>query len=85
MIDRLGMHRADDAEVIGDAADMAHEVAILDTALAILLEVDERAGERKGGLVAAHAGQSLALPDRVRQRLGMFFAQEGFRVERLEL
>ena len=83
MIDRLGMHRTDHADVIGDSAYMAEQIAVLDAALTILLEIHEGTGERKGGLIAAHAGQALALSDRVRQRLGMLFAQERFRIERL--
>ena len=83
MVDCLRMHRADHADIVRDAADMAHQVAVLDAALTVLLEVDERAGEREGGLIAAHAGQALALADGVRQRLGMLFAEEWFRIERL--
>ncbi len=83
MVDRLRVHRADHADIVRDAADMAHQVAVLHAALTVLLEIDERAGERKGGLIAAHTGQALSLADGVRQRLRMLFAEEWLRIERL--
>ena len=35
---------------------MAEQIAVLDAALTILLEIYERSGEWEGGLIAAHAG-----------------------------
>ena len=85
VVDRFRVHRADDTEFIGQAAGMAHDVAVFDAALAVPLEIHERARQRERGLVPAHAGQTLSLADRVGQWLQVLLAEERLRVERLEL
>ncbi len=85
MVDRLGVHRADDAEVVGDFAGVRQEVAVFDAGLAVFLEVGERAGERERGLIAAHARQALPLTNRIGKRLKVAFTQQGLGVEGFEL
>ena len=85
VVDRFRVHRADDTELIGQAAGMAHDVAVFDAALPVPLEINERARQRERGLVPAHAGQTLSLADRVGQWLQVLLAEERLRVERLEL
>ena len=66
VIDGFGVHRPDDAKVVGDFSSVTHEVAIFRAALTVFLEIRKGAGEWKRSLIAAHAGQTLALSHRVR-------------------
>ena len=42
VVDLLGVHRADDADVVGNAADVREQVGDFLAGLAVLLEIDER-------------------------------------------
>ncbi len=85
VIDGFGVHRPDDAKVVGDFACVTHEVAIFRAALSIFLEIRESASEWKRRLVSAHAGKTLALSHRVRQGLAVLFPKQRLRVEGLKL
>ena len=85
VVDGLRVHRTDHAEIVGDPTGVTHQVAVFDAALSILLEIRERARQRQRGLVTAHAGQTLALTHRVRQRLRVFFAEQRLGIEGFEM
>ena len=47
VVDRLGVHRRDDAEVVGDSRGVRQQLADPGAALAVLREVERRAGARE--------------------------------------
>jgi hypothetical protein len=69
VVDRLGEHRFDDAKLVRDAGGVRQEfgkrraaLAAL-AALAVLLELELRAGERDRRLLLGHAREALATAD----------------------
>ena len=59
VVDLLGLHRADDADVVGDARDVREEVGDLVAGLAVLLEIRERPARLQ--LRVLQLGELLAL------------------------
>ena len=85
MIDGLGDHRSDDAQVVDDPGRVRQEIGDPRAAGAVLLEPELRTGERQRRLVAGHARQALALPHRVRQLFAVALVEHRLVVERLHL
>ena len=85
VIDRLGEHRADDAELVDDLRGLGKEIADPGAVLPVLTEPELRSRERQGRLIAGHAGQPLSLPHRIRQLLAVALPEHGLVVERLHL
>ena len=85
VVDRLGVHRADEAQVIGDAGNVRQHVADLDAALAARRKLERRPDQRQRRLVAGHRGEPLAPPDRLRQLGAMLFDQRRLGIEQVEL
>ena len=56
MIDGLGMHRAHDAQVVHDFCRVREQIAHPGSALALLAELENGAGQRELRLIAGHAG-----------------------------
>ena len=65
MVDGLGVHRFDDAEIVGDLGCVWEEFAEPGSALAVLGELENRGGNRKRFLAGGHSGDPLAHADRV--------------------
>ena len=59
VIDRLRVHRIDDAQVVRDAGSVRQQFAEPRTGLAVLSELERRTDERNGRLIARHARESL--------------------------
>ena len=75
VIDRLGVGRLDDGDVVDDLGVMRQQLAEPGAGLAVLREVEERLGDRQRRLARGHAGDALALPDRIR-KLGALHASQ---------
>ena len=77
MIRHLGLHRTDQAEVIGQRADLRKQITDFEPALAILLKLERR---RKG-----RPGLALGLDVFARQRLARVFLQRRLGIERVHV
>jgi len=82
MIDRFGLHRADQTEVVGDRAEMRQSIAQLHAAFATRLERKLRSQQRR---VRIDEGGSITCEQFGRRQLPVAFRQFGLRVEQLEL
>ncbi len=69
MIDRLGVHRFDHGDLIGNSLHVGNKFAHKDPCLAAPFESKSAWRDRKAFLPAGHGRDSLAVPDRVRQLL----------------
>ena len=85
VVDRLGEHRADDAQVVDDLGGVRQQVGDPGAAAAVLREPELRPGERQRRLVARHAGEPLALAHRIGQLLAVARLEQRLVIERLEL
>ena len=85
VVDRLGVHRADEAEVVDDLGGVRQQLADPRAACAVLREFEERAGQRQRRLVARHAGEPLALAHGVGQLLAVPLVEQRLVVEHLQL
>ena len=83
VVDLLGLHRADDAEVVGDRTDVREDVGELHARLAPLLEFERTAAGLEHG--ALELGDLLALGERFREGLSVEFLQDRLIVEELEV
>src|SRR5207302_920258 len=85
VVDRLGVHRLDKAQLIDDAGRVRQQLAHPGATPAVSRELEGRAGEWDGRLVNRHAGQALAAADVVGQLLAIFFVEQGLVVEEILL
>ncbi len=69
MVDRVGVHAADEAHVVDHLGRVRQQFADPHPALAVLSEFVFRRGDRKPGLARGHAGEPLAVANRIRQIL----------------
>ena len=83
VVDLLGPHRADDADLVGDAADVREQLADLLPGLAELLEAVLRPEALQ--LLALELGDRLALGERLGHRLAVHLGELRLVVERLEV
>ena len=67
MVDRLGVHRADDAHVVGHFGSPGQHFRDRLARLAVAGELVFARRDREAGLAAGHGGQPLAVADRVGQ------------------
>ena len=64
VVDCLGVHRADDADLVCDPGGVGKEIGVHPgAAFADLLEVEHRGDAGKFTLAARHAGDALSAPD----------------------
>lgn len=64
VVDGLGVHRTNDADIVGDLGKVREEVGVEPlSALSGLLEVEGGLGDRERGLSGGHAGETLAVED----------------------
>ncbi len=85
MVDRGGVQRVDEADLVGDASGVGQELADPGPRLAILGELEGGTREWQRRLIPGHPGQTLTHPDRIRQLLSLALVQQRFVVERLQL
>ena len=85
VIDRLGMHAAQDAKLIGDLGGIRQAIAQPLPALAVLLEFVHRGSDRKAILIGDHASDALASKDRRGDVLIETIPDEGLVVEQVDL
>ena len=85
VVDGIGVHRAHDANVVGNLCRVRQQVADPGTRFAMLLEAERGFDQRKAALAGCHRGQPLALADRLRQVLSAQLGQTRLGVERLDL
>ena len=74
VVDRLRMHRFDQADIIGNGGGVGNDLAKPGAVLPMLAEFEHRshAGERR--LFGSHPGDALAVADAVGQFLPVVFA-----------
>ena len=85
VVDRLGVHRADEAELVDDLGRLRQELADPGADCPCRRELEDRAGQRQGRLVRRHARQPLPHPDRVGQVLAVHPVQQRLVIEQVEL
>ncbi len=85
VVDGLGPHRFDEAQVIDDARGVREQAADGRARLAVLRELEMRAGQRQDGLVCAHGGEALLAADLGRQRLAVLLAQPRLVIEEVQV
>jgi len=60
VIDRIGVHRVDEAEIVHDVGGVREKFAEPDAGLAVLGEFEDARRDGKLGLVGGHSGEALA-------------------------
>ena len=85
VVDRLGIDRLHDCNVIDDRAGMRQQLAQPGAVFAVLLELEQRRGDGKSLLPGGHCGDPLAVADRVGQVLVEPVLHLGLIVEQVEL
>ena len=85
MVDRLGVDRANETEVVDHPGRVGQELADPGARIAVPGELEERAGQGQGRLVGRHAGQPLALADGFRQVLAVHLVQDRLVIEQVKL
>ena len=83
VIDRVRRHRADDADVVGDLADMREELREFGAVLPVLRELELRALADE--LLALELRELLAGGEALRHALAVHLGESGLMVEELEL
>ena len=81
VVDGLGVHRPDEADVIGEAGDVGEEFGNFGAGFAVFLEFVFGAGDGKGFLSGGHAGLTLVEVHEVAEFLAVVFLELGFVVE----
>ena len=85
VVDAFGVHRADEAEPVGDLRRVGQKLAQPGAGLTISGEPEGRADERDRTLVARHAGQPLPAPDALGQLFSALFDEQRLVVVEIEL
>ena len=85
VIDRLGVERFHDAEVIDHLGGVRQDAADPGAAFAVLLELERRTRQRQAGLISRHAGQALALANRIGQLLAVLLIEQRLVVKGIEM
>ena len=85
MVDRLGVQRLDEAEVVGDRGGVRQQFADPRAALAVLLELELARRDRERLLRRGHAGEPLPLADRIGQLLREEILQLRLVIEQIDL
>ena len=73
MVDRFGMHRFDQTDVIGNGGGVWNDFTEPGTILSMLGKFKHRSYAGEGGLLGSHPGDALAIADTVGQFLTMVF------------
>ena len=77
VIGQLGLHRADDRDVVDALADLRKQLADFDAALAVFLKLERRRKRRAGLSLGANIFDG--------QRFAGVFGQRGFGIERIDM
>ena len=85
VVDRLGVHRIDDADVVGDLAVVRQQVADPLPGFSVLFKGHERLGRGKALLTRGHAREPLALSNRIGQVLTVELFERRFVIKRVDL
>ena len=85
VVDGLGVHRANEAHIVGDFMMPRENVADLCATLAVGAEGGEGLCGGEGFLAGSHAGEALAFANRIGQVLAVEFFQRRFGVKKVDL
>ncbi len=85
MVDGLGVHGADDAEVICNGGGVGQKIAEPRAGLAVLLEWKNGTSQRDRGLLRGHAGKALPAAHRFGKLFAVEFVEERFVIEQIHL
>ncbi len=85
MIDRLGVQRLHDRDVVGDRPDVRQQFADPGTAVAVLGELENRRRDRQRLLSRGHAGDPLPHADRGGQLLAVKLFQLRLVIEQVDV
>ena len=85
VIDGIGLHGLDERDVVHHLAGVGQEFAQFRSGLSVLLELEHRRGYRQPILAGGHAGDPLALADRIREILAVKLAQQRLVIEQVDL
>ena len=83
VVDRLGVHRAHDGDVVGNGSDVRKQFGDLRAALPMTLELE--AGSHAVEGLSHELGDALSLGETLRHGLAVHLDQPGFVVEQIEL
>jgi len=85
VIDGLGVHRLDEAEVISDGPDVGEQFAHPDAGFPVALEVEHGSDAGKRGLSRGHSGDALAHADGAGQFLAVVLSELRFVVVEVDV
>ena len=85
VVDRLGEGRADETDVVDHPGRLGQELADPAARRSMPRELEDRPGKRQGCLVARHARQPLAHPDRIGQVLAVHPVEQRLVIEQVKL
>ncbi len=83
VVDGLGVHRADEADVVGEAGDVGEELGDFVPGFTMFLEFVFGSGDGEGLLAGGHAGFALVQFDEFAEFLAVVFLEPGFVVEKV--
>ena len=85
MVDRVGVHGAEHADLIGDAADVREEFADFGPALAMTGELESARLAGEARLRGHHAGDALAAANRIGEIFVELTIEFGLRIQQVEV
>ena len=85
VIDRLGVHRADDGDLVDDGRHVRQQFADLQPAVAAARETELRTGERKSAWLRGHRREALAADDALGDLLPVHLPQLRLVIEQIHL
>ena len=85
MVDRLGVHRANEAQVVGNLRRVRQQFTDFDAALPCGLKGKGRSGDRLAGLFGRHGRQTLTAPHTLRKFGTVSAGQTRLGIEQVEL
>jgi len=83
MVNLIGVQRADDTDIIGNATDVRKESTDMLSGIAAMSELGQRT--KASQLLALKLGDRLAFGKRLRHRLAVHLGQLGFKIEALQV
>ena len=85
VVDRVGVQRTNDTQIVGDGAEVGQQFAQPQSALTVLAKFIATWLQGETGLTSNHAGDALAFAYRIRQILIEAFIEFRFGIEEIEV
>ena len=85
VIDGLREHAFHEAEIVRHGRGKGKQFTEFSPAVAVAVELEDRACKRQPGLISRHPGEPLTLTDTVRQILAIQFIEQGLVIKEIDL